>query len=157
MDNFLSNSHYQQYGGRDINYRHFICKDCSQKKKEYEPGQETDELPKNILNIGYIKIIKLPSKNVGLIMFQHDKFVGAEYQLEKGNYNSINLKENGVIPEKCSGSMQVLTGFTVKLYHRDNFKGNPVVLDTKIVEVVIPAAAVVFVDFIKLPHSLNLI
>ena len=47
MDNFLSNSHYQQYGGRDINYRHFICKDCSKKKKEYEPGQETDELPKN--------------------------------------------------------------------------------------------------------------
>ena len=57
MDNFLSNSHYQQYGGRDINYRHFICKDCSQKKKEYEPGQETDELPKNILNIGYINVL----------------------------------------------------------------------------------------------------
>ena len=57
MDNFLSNSHYQQYGGKDINYRYFICKDCSQKKKEYEPGQETDELPKNILNIGYINVL----------------------------------------------------------------------------------------------------
>ncbi len=81
------------------------------------------------LNIGYIKVIKIPSKNTGVILFQHDKFVGKEAHLEKGNYNSINLKENNIIPEKCSSSIQVLKGFTVKMYHRDNFKGIPVVLE----------------------------
>ena len=53
---FLLNRNHNYYLGKDITYKNYICKDCSQKKKEYEICREDDCDPKMISNLGYIEI-----------------------------------------------------------------------------------------------------
>ena len=56
---YLSESSSDEEGifeGTNIKYRNFICKDCSQKKKEFEYQKKTNKLPKDILNLGYIEV-----------------------------------------------------------------------------------------------------
>jgi len=53
---FLLNRNHNYYIGKTITYKDYICKDCSQKKKEYEVCKEDDCHPKDILNLGYIEV-----------------------------------------------------------------------------------------------------
>lgn len=53
---FLLNRNHNYYIGKTITYKDYICKDCSQKKKEYEVCKEVDCHPKDILNLGYIEV-----------------------------------------------------------------------------------------------------
>ena len=53
---FLLNRNHNYYIGKTITYKDYICKDCSQKKKEYEVCKEEDCHPKDILNLGYIEV-----------------------------------------------------------------------------------------------------
>ena len=54
-ENYLINRHHNVYSGGSLNYNIYICKDCTKKKREYEK-YPTDEIPKTILNLGYIEI-----------------------------------------------------------------------------------------------------
>ena len=56
MDNFLKNFHYNIYDGKELSFKKYICKDCTQKKKEFE-YDGTNKLPKDMLNIGYIEVL----------------------------------------------------------------------------------------------------
>jgi hypothetical protein len=57
MENkFLINRNHNFYLDKDITYKIYICKDCSQKKKEYEICREKDCIPKSISNLGYIEL-----------------------------------------------------------------------------------------------------
>ena len=57
MENsFLLNRNHSYYLGKDIIYKEYICKDCSQKKKEYEICKGEKCLAKNIENLGYIDV-----------------------------------------------------------------------------------------------------
>ena len=52
---FLRNNHHNLFEGKEITYNNFVCKDCTQKKKEYEyEGGST--IPKTIPNLGYIEL-----------------------------------------------------------------------------------------------------
>lgn len=54
---FLENRHHNMYIDKPITYRKYICKDCTQKKKEYECCRADDERePKEINNLGYIEV-----------------------------------------------------------------------------------------------------
>ena len=53
---FLKNNHHNLFEGKPLQFNNFICKDCTQKKKEYEYQEKTNKLPKNITNLGYIEI-----------------------------------------------------------------------------------------------------
>mgnify|MGYP006102467361 CR=1 FL=1 len=53
---FLINRNHNYYLEKSINYKEFICKDCSQKKKEYEICKGDKCSPKNIPNLGYIEV-----------------------------------------------------------------------------------------------------
>tara|TARA_B100001123_G_C15335000_1_gene1032492 strand:+ start:3767 stop:4369 length:603 start_codon:yes stop_codon:yes gene_type:complete len=53
---FLKNNHHNLFEGKPLQLNNFICKDCTQKKKEYEYQRKTNKLPKNITNLGYIEI-----------------------------------------------------------------------------------------------------
>ena len=53
---FLINRNHNYYLKKSINYKEFICKDCSQKKKEYEICKGDKCSPKNIPNLGYIEV-----------------------------------------------------------------------------------------------------
>ena len=53
---FLLNRNHNYYFEKDITYKNYICKDCSQKKKEYEICKEDGCDPKMISNLGYIEI-----------------------------------------------------------------------------------------------------
>jgi len=53
---FLLNRNHNYYFGKDITYKNYICKDCSQKKKEYEICKEDGCDPKTISNLGYIEV-----------------------------------------------------------------------------------------------------
>jgi hypothetical protein len=53
---FLLNRNHNYYFEKDITYKNYICKDCSQKKKEYEICKEDECDPKMISNLGYIEI-----------------------------------------------------------------------------------------------------
>ena len=55
MENFLVNKHYNLFSNKQLSYKIYLCKDCSQKKKEYIQ-QDTEHSPCNILNLGYISI-----------------------------------------------------------------------------------------------------
>lgn len=56
MENkFLANNHHNLFQGKNLNYKIFLCKDCTKKKKEYIQ-QDTDHKPCEILNLGYIGI-----------------------------------------------------------------------------------------------------
>jgi len=55
MDKYLENNHHNLFENKSLNFSNFVCKDCSQKKKEYE-YEKSDVIPKNILNLGYIEI-----------------------------------------------------------------------------------------------------
>ncbi len=83
---------------------------------------------------GYINVIKLPSPKVGVIIYELNKFMGAEYYLETGKYTSEDLKIEGVIPGRCSGSIKVLKGFKVNIFQQDNFKGKKIELEEGIYE-----------------------
>ena len=52
---FLKNIHHNVYLDKPLTYRKYICKDCTDKKKEYE-FLGGDEVPKTIDNLGYIQI-----------------------------------------------------------------------------------------------------
>ena len=51
----LKNLHHNIYEGKQFTYKIFSIKDCSAKKKEYEPYQGSSIL-KEIPNLGYINI-----------------------------------------------------------------------------------------------------
>ena len=51
----LKNLHHNIYEGKQFTYKIFSIKDCSAKKKEYEPYQG-NQIPKEIPNLGYINI-----------------------------------------------------------------------------------------------------
>lgn len=51
----LKNLHHNIYEGKQFTYKIFSIKDCSAKKKEYEPYQGNHN-PKEIPNLGYINI-----------------------------------------------------------------------------------------------------
>ena len=53
---FLLNRNHNYYLGKEITYKKYICKDCSQKKKEYEICRDDENNPKNIQNLGYIEL-----------------------------------------------------------------------------------------------------
>ena len=53
---FLKNNHHNLFENKPLQFNNFICKDCSAKKKEYEYQESGDELPKDILNLGYVEI-----------------------------------------------------------------------------------------------------
>ena len=53
---FLLNRNHNYYFDKTITYKNYICKDCSQKKKEYEVCKDKDCEPKGIQNLGYIEI-----------------------------------------------------------------------------------------------------
>ena len=59
---FLKNLHHNLFEGKPLQYNNFICKDCTQKKKEYEYQEDYDIQAKNIPNLGYVRISmgKLP-------------------------------------------------------------------------------------------------
>ena len=52
---FLKNLHHNLFEKNPIHFRNFICKDCTQKKKEFE-YDPSKRYPKDILNLGYIEI-----------------------------------------------------------------------------------------------------
>ena len=52
---FLKNIDHTAYKLDDINYKTFICKDCTKKQKEFELTLN-DESPKNLKNFGYISL-----------------------------------------------------------------------------------------------------
>ena len=56
MDNFLENRHHNVYNKYPHNYKIYICKDCTESKKEYV-NYTHNEIPKNILNFGYMEIL----------------------------------------------------------------------------------------------------
>lgn len=53
---FLLNRNHNYYFEKDITYKNYICKDCSQKKKEYEICKEDGCHPKTLTNLGYIEV-----------------------------------------------------------------------------------------------------
>ena len=55
-DGFLLNRNHNYYIGKNIIYKKYLCKDCTQKKKEYELCKDDDCDPKDISNLGYIEI-----------------------------------------------------------------------------------------------------
>ena len=52
---FLINRPHNYYFDKTITYKNYICKDCSQKKKEYETCRDRCS-PKEIPNLGYIEV-----------------------------------------------------------------------------------------------------
>ena len=79
-------------------------------------------------SFGYIKVIKLPSPNVGVIIYDLNEFMGAEYYLESGKYTSEDLKKQSIIPGRCNGSLKVLKGYKANIYQKDLFKGKKIEL-----------------------------
>ena len=55
MSKFLKYNHHNLFEGTPLSFGTFICKDCTQKKKEYE-YKKLEDIPKNILNLGYIEV-----------------------------------------------------------------------------------------------------
>ena len=53
---FLLNRNHNFYLEKELTYKKYICKDCSQKKKEYESCKEDGCDPKTIPNLGYIEV-----------------------------------------------------------------------------------------------------
>ena len=47
---FLKNNHHNLFENKPLQFNKFICKDCTQKKLEYE-HDSTDKIQKNILSI----------------------------------------------------------------------------------------------------------
>lgn len=52
---FLINRPHNYYFDKTITYKNYICKDCSQQKKEYETCRDRCS-PKEIPNLGYIEV-----------------------------------------------------------------------------------------------------
>ena len=53
---FLLNRNHNFYLEKELTYKKYICKDCSQKKKEYETCKDDGCDPKKIPNLGYIEV-----------------------------------------------------------------------------------------------------
>ena len=53
---FLKNLHHNLFEGKPLQFNNFVCKDCTQKKKEYEYQEEYGIKAKDIPNLGYISI-----------------------------------------------------------------------------------------------------
>lgn len=54
---FLENRNHNMYIDKPVTYKKFLCKDCTQKKKEYECCDGDDDRdPHEISNLGYIEI-----------------------------------------------------------------------------------------------------
>lgn len=52
---FLKNINHEIYDLNNLKFKTFTCKDCSQKKKEYELCSD-DSCPKSLKNFGYISL-----------------------------------------------------------------------------------------------------
>ena len=52
---FLKNINHEKYDINNIKFKTFTCKDCTQKKKEYELCSD-DSCPKSLKNFGYIAL-----------------------------------------------------------------------------------------------------
>ncbi len=52
---FLKNINHEKYDINNIKFKTFICKDCTQKKKEYEVCLD-NSCPKSLKNFGYISL-----------------------------------------------------------------------------------------------------
>ena len=52
---FLKNINHEKYDINNITFKTFTCKDCTQKKKEYELCSD-DSCPKSLKNFGYIAL-----------------------------------------------------------------------------------------------------
>ena len=52
---FLSNLHHNLFESKPLQFNKFVCKDCTQKKKEFE-YDGSKRIPKEILNLGYVEI-----------------------------------------------------------------------------------------------------
>tara|TARA_B100000686_G_C16781126_1_gene971931 strand:- start:16 stop:618 length:603 start_codon:yes stop_codon:yes gene_type:complete len=53
---FLKNLHHNLFEEKPLQFNNFICKDCTQKKKEYEYQEEQGIPPKDIQNLGYVNV-----------------------------------------------------------------------------------------------------
>ena len=53
---FLKNLHHNLFEGKPLQFNNFVCKDCTQKKKEYEHQDEYVIKAKDIPNLGYVNI-----------------------------------------------------------------------------------------------------
>ena len=53
---FLKNLHHNLFEGKPLQFNNFVCKDCTQKKKEYEHQDEYGIKAKDIPNLGYVNI-----------------------------------------------------------------------------------------------------
>ena len=53
---FLQNYDHNFYNGKPLKFEVYICKDCTQKNKEYVKENIRDKIPKEITNLGYIDI-----------------------------------------------------------------------------------------------------
>ena len=52
---YLSNLHHNLFESKPLQFNKFVCKDCTQKKKEFE-YDGSKRIPKEILNLGYVEI-----------------------------------------------------------------------------------------------------
>lgn len=52
---FLSNLHHNLFESKPLQFNKFVCKDCTQKKKEFE-YDGSKRIPKEIPNLGYVEI-----------------------------------------------------------------------------------------------------
>ena len=52
---FLSNLHHNLFESKPLQFNKFVCKDCTQKKKEFE-YDGSKRIPKEISNLGYVEI-----------------------------------------------------------------------------------------------------
>jgi|TARA_Y100000389_G_scaffold109061_1_gene106131 hypothetical protein len=52
---FLKENHHNLFENKPLQLKNFICKDCTAKKSEYEYSN-TDDIPKDILNLAYVEI-----------------------------------------------------------------------------------------------------
>lgn len=56
-EKFLENRDHGIYINKSLTYKKYMCKDCNQKKKEYECcDKDDDREPKEINNLGYIEV-----------------------------------------------------------------------------------------------------
>ena len=54
--NFLKENHHNLFENKTLQFKKYICKDCTAKKSEYE-HDNSENIPKEILNLAYIEIL----------------------------------------------------------------------------------------------------
>ena len=97
-EKFLENRHYNIYKDKPITYKKFICKDCTQNKKEYEYYNQDEEDPVNINNLGYIEVLIANRYQIYITT----PIMVCPFGFNKGN-NIINLQFTNI---KTDSTMQ---------------------------------------------------